>query len=306
METFEVTILGCGSALPTMRHLGTSQIVNIRNKYFMVDCSEGTQLQLRKSKVHLNRINTIFISHLHGDHCFGLPGYISSLGMLGRTAPLHIYGPADIERVFRPQLDYFCNGLEFEVVFHEIDTTKAALIYEDKSLTVETIPLRHRVACCGYLFKEKEGLRHLIPSAVQRYEVPQSQFNNIKNGLDYIQADGTVVPNSELTTPPTPARSYAFCSDTAYTPSIVPLIKDVDLLYHEATYGDDCQDLAKKYFHSTAREAGRIALDAHAGKLVIGHYSQRYTNEQVLLEEARTVFPNTLLAEEGLTIEVGR
>ena len=196
METFEVTILGCGSALPTMRHLGTSQIVNIRNKYFMVDCSEGTQLQLRKSKVHLNRINTIFISHLHGDHCFGLPGYISSLGMLGRTAPLHIYGPVDIERVFRPQLDYFCNGLEFEVVFHEIDTKKAALIYEDKSLTVETIPLRHRVACSGYLFKEKEGLRHLIPSAVQRHEVPQSQFNNIKNGLDYIQADGTVVPNS--------------------------------------------------------------------------------------------------------------
>ena len=305
MQPFEVTILGCGSALPTLRHLGTSQVVNIRNKYFLVDCTEGVQLALRRNKVNLNRINTVLISHLHGDHCFGLIGYISTMALLGRKSPLHVYGPHDTERVFRPLVDYFCSGMEYEVVFHEVDTTRAAVVYEDRSLTIETIPLRHRVACCGYLFREKPGLRHIRPAMIDRYEIPFSQVNNIKAGLDFTTPDGMVIPNEELTTPPDPARSYAFCSDTAYVPKIAEQVKGVDLLYHEATYGEDNTELAEKYCHSTARQAAMIAKAAGAKRLVIGHYSQRYDDEQVLLREAQEVFKETELAKESLLLKLG-
>lgn len=304
MEKFEVTILGCGSALPTMKHMNSSQVVNMRNKLFMIDCGEGTQLTLRRNSVNFNRITTIFLSHLHGDHCLGLTGMVSSMGLLGRTAPLHIYGPSDTEKVFRPHIEYFCPNIGYEVHFHSIDTTAHKLVYEDRSVEVYSIPLKHRVACCGFLFREKLGLRHILDYMIARHEIPYSQINNIKNGMDYVTPSGERIPNEELTTPPDPVRSYAYCSDTKYNEDIIPYIKDVDLLYHEATYADDRLDLAEKYNHSTARQAASIAKAANAKKLVIGHYSQRYNDETLLLNEARDVFKETYLGEEEMVIKV--
>ena len=188
MEKFEVTVLGCGSALPTVKHNGSGMVVNIREKYFLVDCAEGTQVELRRNHIHLNRLFNVFITHLHGDHCFGLMGLISTLGLLGRTAPLHVYGPQDIETLFRPLIDYHCNGMTYEVVFHPIDTHQNVCIYEDKSLQVFSIPLKHRIRCCGYYFKEKELSRHILKEAIEKYDIPISQINNVKAGLDYVMS----------------------------------------------------------------------------------------------------------------------
>ena len=304
MEKFEVTILGCGSALPTLKHMNSSQIVNIREKLFMIDCGEGTQLTLRRNNVNFNRVMTLFLSHLHGDHCLGLTGLVSTMGLLGRSAPLHIYGPADTEKLFRPHIDYFSPNLGYEVHFHAIDTTKHALVYEDRSLEIYSIPLKHRIECCGFMFREKPGLRHILNYMIERHEIPYCQINNIKNGMDYVKPSGECIPNEELTTPAAPPRSYAYCSDTQYDESIIPYIKDVDLLYHEATYADDREDLAEKYNHSTARQAANIAKAANVGKLVIGHYSQRYKDETLLLNEAREVFEETYLAEEEMVVRV--
>ena len=304
MQKFEITVLGCGSALPTVRHNGSAQVVNIRDKYFLIDCAEGTQLELRRNHIHLNRLFTIFISHLHGDHCFGLMGLISTLGLLGRTAPLHIYGPEDLERMLRPQIDYFCNGMDFEVIFHAIDTRINGVIYEDRSLTVETIPLTHRVACCGFLFREKPNPRHIRPEAIEHYQIPRSQINNIKAGLDYQNEDGIVIPNHLLTNDADPSRSFAYCSDTAFRADIAEIIKDADLLYHEATYSESEASLSTKYFHSTAKQAATIAQMANVRQLMIGHFSSRYEDEALLLQEAQSVFPQTILAKERLTVKL--
>lgn len=302
VEKFEVTILGCGSALPTLRHNGSAQIVNIREKYFLVDCAEGTQVHLRSNHIHLSRMNTIFISHLHGDHCFGLTGLISTQGLLGRTAPLHIYGPEDIEGVFRPLLDYFCNGMEFEVVFHPVDTHQFLPVYEDRSVTVYSIPLKHRIRCCGYLFREKPLLPHIRREAIEHYQIPVSQINNIKAGADFVTNEGVVVPNSELVIQREPPRSYAYCSDTMFKPENAELLHGVNLLYHEATFADAEEKLCARVFHSTARQAAQMAQLSHAQRLVIGHFSSRYEDENILLKEAQSVFPNTILAHEKMTI----
>ena len=304
MTPFKVYILGCGSALPTLRHNPSSQIVELRDKQFMVDCGEGTQLQLRRSKINFTRIGHVFISHLHGDHCFGLIGMISSFGMLGRTAPLHIYAHGDLEPLLRQQLDYFCQGLEFKVEMHPIDPTQNKVIYEDKSLTVTTIPLEHRVPCCGFLFREKELLPHIRRDMIDMYGIPLSQINNIKNGIDWTSPEGVVIPASRLTTPADKARSYAYCSDTTFKPEIVPMLEGVDTIYHESTYADEDRPRARKHYHSTASEAAQIASAAKAGKLILGHFSARYNNEMTMLEQARKIFPNTLLASEGSTIEL--
>ena len=304
MTPFKVYILGCGSALPTLRHNPSSQIVELRDKQFMVDCGEGTQLQLRRSKINFTRIGHVFISHLHGDHCFGLIGMISSFGMLGRTAPLHIYAHGDLEPLLRQQLDYFCQGLEFKVEMHPIDPTQNKVIYEDKSLTVTTIPLEHRVPCCGFLFREKELLPHIRRDMIDMYGIPLSQINNIKNGIDWTSPEGVVIPASRLTTPADKARSYAYCSDTTFKPEIVTMLKGVDTIYHECTYADEDKPRARKHYHSTASEAAQIASAAKAGKLILGHFSARYNNEMTMLEQARKIFPNTLLASEGSTIEL--
>ena len=304
MEPFRIHILGCGSALPTLRHYASSQVVEIREKMFMIDCGEGTQMQLRRSRFHFMRISHVFISHLHGDHCFGLIGMISTFGMLGRTAPLHVFADKALDGMLRSQLDMFCQGLEFEVVFHPIDTEAVSVVYEDRSLTVTTIPLSHRVPCCGFLFREKPTQPHIRRDMIDMYGIPVSQINNIKSGQDWITPDGDVIPNSRLTVPSEEARSYAYCSDTRYIPKLHELVKGVSALYHESTYGSDNAERARKYWHSTASEAARVAHDAGVGKLILGHYSARYDSEDALLEEALRIFPDTVLAEEMAVINV--
>lgn len=302
MEKFEVNILGCGSALPTTRHFASSQVVNIREKLFMIDCGEGAQLQLRRSKLKFTRLNHIFISHLHGDHCFGLMGLISTFGLLGRTADLHIYAHEDLERLLTPHLEFFCKGMTYDVIFHSIDPTKEAIIYDDRSVSISTIPLKHRIPTCGFLFQEKKTPNHIIRDMVDFYQIPVFELNRIKNGEDYITPEGVVVPNNRLTTPSAPARSYAYCSDTAYQRSIIPQIKGVDLLFHESTFAQIDAARAKETFHTTASQAAEIARDAEAKQLVIGHFSARYEDESILLKEAQAIYPNTLLAKENQRI----
>ena len=302
MEKFEVNILGCGSALPTTRHFASSQVVNIREKLFMIDCGEGAQLQLRRSKLKFSRLNHIFISHLHGDHCFGLMGLISTFGLLGRTATLHIYAHQELEKLLKPHLDFFCQGMTYTVEFHAINPNKVEVIYEDRSLTVSTIPLRHRIPTCGFLFQEKQTPNHIIRDMVDFYKVPVFELNRIKNGEDYITPDGTVVPNHRLTIPSDPSRSYAYCSDTICLKSIIPQIKGVDLLFHEGTFAQSEAARAKETFHTTTMQAAEIARDAEVKQLLIGHFSARYEDESILLKEAQSVFPATLLAKENLRI----
>ena len=304
MEKFEIHILGCGCAVPTTRHNPSAQIVNVRDKLSLVDCGEGTQLQMRYHHLRFMNLRNIFISHLHGDHCLGLIGLISSFGLLGRTADLHVYAPADYDDLFHRQLDIFCQGLEYRVVFHPVDTTRHDCIYDDRSVSIHTLPLDHRMPCCGFLFKEKPTLPHIRRDVTDYYGIPVSQLNNIKNGADWTLPDGTVISNSRLTRPAAAPRSYAYCSDTAYKPDLIPLLEGVTLLYHEATYGDDRQDRAEKYRHSTARQAARLASECHAGQLLIGHYSAHYPDETVLLQQAREVFPNTISANEGMKISL--
>ena len=304
MEPFRIHILGCGSALPTLKHNASSQVVDIRGKLFMVDCGEGTQVQLRRYRVSFTRLQAVFISHLHGDHCFGLIGMISTFGMLGRTATLHVYAPGEFERMLQMQMDMFCKGLEFAVVFHAVDTTKHQVIYEDKSLTVASIPLEHRVPCCGFLFREKPLLPHIRRDMIDCYQIPISQINNIKNGADWITEEGELVENSRLTYPAEAPRSYAYCSDTRYIPTLHQLVKGVDVLYHESTYDSEHEARAKLYYHSTAAQAAQVALDAGVGKLLLGHYSARYDDESVILREAQKIFPNSFLTAEEMIFDV--
>lgn len=304
MEPFEVHILGCGSALPTTRHNASSQIVRIGNKQFMIDCGEGTQLQLRKGHIHFSFINHIFISHLHGDHCFGLIGLISTFGLLGRTAPLHIYADPKLEELMKPQIEFFCKGLQYPLFFHGINASEHAVIYEDNTITVETLPQSHRMPCCGFLFKEKPKKRHLIGEAVNFYNIPTYMRQAIKDGADYTTPDGNIIPNSRLTKDADPSRSYAYCSDTRPCPGNCEHMKSVDLLYHEATFAESEKARALTTFHSTAKEAAEIAVAAEARQLVIGHYSSRYDNNEELLKEATRVFPNTSCADEGMIFRI--
>ena len=253
----------------------------------MIDCGEGTQMQLRRSKIRFTKLRAVFISHLHGDHCFGLIGMISTFGMLGRTAPLHVYAPEAFEPILQGQLDFFCKGLEFKVEFHAVDTLKNDVIYEDQSLTIETIPLEHRIPTCGFLFREKPRPRHINREMTDCYEVPLCQLNNIRNGMDWTTPEGIVIANERLTTPADPPRAYAYCSDTRYIPTLHELVAGVDTLYHESTYAEDYLSRARLYWHSTARQAATVARDAHVGKLLLGHFSARYENETCILDEAK-------------------
>jgi len=304
MEKFELHILGCGSALPTTRHFATSQVVNLRDKLFMIDCGEGAQMQLRKSRLKFSRLNHIFISHLHGDHCFGLMGLISTFGLLGRTAELHIHSPKGLEELLTPMLNFFCHTLAYKVIFHEFDTRQTSVVYEDRSMTVTTIPLQHRIPCCGFLFAEKARPNHIIRDMVDFYKVPVYELNRIKNGSDYVTPEGEVIANTRLTRPSDPPRKYAYCSDTIFRPEIVEQLSGVDLLFHEATFAESELARAKETYHTTAAQAARIALEAGVRQLVIGHFSARYEDESILLKEASAVFPNTILAKENLCINL--
>lgn len=304
MKSFKVHILGCGSALPTLQHYASSQIVEFRDKCFMIDCGEGTQMQVRHTHIHFSKIQAVFISHIHGDHCFGLIGMISTFGMLGRTAPLHIYAPAELESILNAQVELFCTGLEYNIVFHAVDTAERTVIYEDRSLIVETIPLEHRVPCCGFIFREKPALPHIRRDMIDFYNIPISQINNIKAGAGWTTPDGNFVPHERLTVPADAPRSYAYCSDTRYLPRLHELIKGVSTLYHESTYAEDNIEKARIYHHSTAAQAAMVARDANVGKLLLGHYSSRYRDESVLLDEAKAIFPNSYLTNEKLVFDV--
>jgi len=298
---FRIHILGCGSATPSLRHNLSSQVVEIRDKFFMVDCGEGTQLQLRHHRLRFTAIGAIFITHLHGDHCFGLIGMISTFGLVGRTAALHVYAPAELEALLNSQIAAFCPNLGYEVVFHAVDTRHASVIYDDRSLTIETIPLAHRVSCCGYMFREKPTLPHINREMCDFYKVPFSQYQNIKMGQAFVTPEGELIESRRLTRPADAPRSYAYCSDTMYKPDICGQIHGATLLYHEATYDESMIHNAEKYCHSTARQAALIAKEAEVRQLMIGHFSARYDDENLLLDEAKAVFPNTILANERIT-----
>jgi ribonuclease Z len=304
MERFEVNILGCGSALPTTKHVLSSQVVNLRDKLYMIDCGEGSQLQFRAMKLKFQRLNHVFISHLHGDHCFGLPGLISTLGLLGRTADLHIYAQPDAEKTFQPLLHYFCKELPYRVIFHPFNPARHELIFEDRTLKVSTIPLKHRVPSAGFLFEEKAKSPHILREMIDFYRIPVSRINAIKQGADYLTPEGTIVANRFLTRPAEPPRKYAYCSDTAYYEKIIPVIEGVDVLYHEATFSNEDLARAKETYHSSAQQAASIAKAAQVKQLVLGHFSARYPDETVLLEEARQLFPATVLANERMLINL--
>jgi ribonuclease Z len=274
-------------------------VVELRDKQFMVDCGEGTQVQIRRSRINFNKTQAVFISHIHGDHCFGLIGMISTFGLQGRKSPLQVYAPAALGPMLQSQIELFCQHLSFEVVFHAIDTEKTDVIYEDRSLTVSTIPLQHRLPTCGFLFREKPTLPHIRRDMIDYLEIPISQINNIKNGAGWTTPEGRTYSHEELTTPAEPTRAYAYCSDTRFVPTLHELVAGVDLLYHESTYCRDSQHRAEAYWHSTAADAATVAREAGVKKLLLGHYSSRYPDENAFLDEAREIFPESYLTNEN-------
>lgn len=304
METLSVHILGCGSALPTTKHNPSAQALTLRGKVYLVDCGEGTQLQIRRQGLHFGRIHTIFISHLHGDHCFGLPGLLSTLSMLGRTGTLHIHGPEGLTEYIDAHRKSFLAECSYEIITHEHDYRKSEVIHEDPSLCVRSLPLSHRIPTMGFLFEERCAARHLDKPAVDFYQVPRCCYPAILLGESYTAQDGSIIPNNRLTKPGRVPRRYAYCSDTEYFPNLIEQVRGVDLLYHEATFGEDLRARLATTAHSTAREAATIALKAEVKRLLIGHYSSRYTDVTPLLDEARSVFPNTTAAQEGLIIHL--
>ncbi|MBR5531705.1 MAG: ribonuclease Z [Bacteroidales bacterium] len=302
MKEFELTILGCSSAKPTRKHHPSSQVLSYRGKLFMIDCGEGTQQQFYRYGLNHNRLGHIFISHLHGDHCFGLIGFISTLELHYRTGEIVIHAPSDLECLLRPQIEYYCGGETLKIRIEPLPP-KGGEIYNDGTLKVTSFPLKHRVPTFGFRFEEINKLPHIIKERVERYNIPLRLLPSIKDGADYITPEGEVIPNGELVSPPTPSVSYAYCSDTKYTPSIIPYIKGATLLYHEATYLHELEKTAKKRYHSTALQAAQIAKEAEVGELLIGHFSSRYKEETVLLNEAKQEFVNSRLANEGLKIK---
>ena len=301
---FELTILGCGSATPTLKHWPTSQLLEHDSHYFLIDCGEGTQLQLRRYKAKYQKIRHVFISHNHGDHFLGLPGLISTMHLLGRTIPLHIYAHRGLKEAVEHQLEISHSHLRFELIWHHPDPQEKQKIFENKKIEVHSFPLSHRIECCGFLFREKEKQLNIKPELIEKYKIPVPRIRQIKAGADYQLEDGTVIPNEELTISPEPPLSYAFCSDTAYRVETAEYVKGVDVLYHESTFLESEKARAKETYHSTAAEAATVARDAGAGKLLLGHYSARYRTDAPFLEEAKAIFENTELSDEGKVVQV--
>lgn len=305
MATY-LTILGFNSAIPTINSAPTAQFLEMEERHFLIDCGEGTQVQLRKAKARFSKINHIFISHLHGDHCFGLPGLIASFRLLGRETPLHIYGPKGIKEMLETVFRLTETHKGFEVVYHELDKNYSEKIFEDHRVEVYTIPLDHRIYCNGYLFREKPKERHLNMQEISKYpEIETCDYHNLKLGKDFVLSDGYILKNEVLTKEPAKSVSYAFCSDTRYFESIVPVIENVDVLYHEATFLHDLKEMADYTGHTTALEAARIARKANVGKLILGHFSNRYGDLSVFTNEAREVFPNTFLPKQLEPVKIG-
>ena len=299
----KLTILGCYAATPRTFTNPTSQILEIKNRIFLIDCAEGTQVQLRKNKIRFSKINHIFISHLHGDHFFGLIGLVSTFTLLNRTTDLHIYGPKGIQEIIKLQLRLSNSWPNYGLFFHELESNESEVIFEDEKVLVKTIPLKHRVYTNGFLFQEKIGERKLNMDAVQNHKIDVCYYQNIKNGKDITRDNGKVIENAELTFDPIAPKKYAFCSDTAYHEAILPIIKNVDVLYHEATFLQSEESLAKKTLHSTSKEAATIALKANVKQLILGHYSTRYENIDFFREEAAAIFSEVVLADDGKIFE---
>ena len=300
-NVFELTILGTSSAAPTRNRQPTAQVLNVNDRLYLIDCGEATQIQLKRYKIKFSKIDHIFISHLHGDHYLGLLGLISSMHLEGRTSDLHIYGPKGLDEIINIQLKYSQSQLKYAIHFNEVDTEINKVLLSNNQITVSSIPLKHRIPCAGYLFQESQKQRKIRKDKLEEYQIPINQINDIKDGADYITESGEIIPNDELTLPPAPSRSLAYCSDTAYHEDIIPIIQGVDLLYHETTFMEDLSDRAHETNHSTTIEAGRIAHKAKVKKLIIGHFSARYADLEPLLEETKTVFENSYLAIEGET-----
>ena len=299
----KLTILGCYAATPRTITNPTSQILEIRNRMFLIDCGEGTQVQLRKNKLKFSKINHIFISHLHGDHFYGLVGLISTFMLLNRKTDLHVYGPKGIKEIILLQLRFSNSFTGYNLYFHELTSKESEVVYEDEKVVVKTIPLKHRIYTNGFLFEEKIGERKLNIDVVKQYKIDVCYFQKIKNGSDIALDDGNIVPNAELTLDPILPKSYAFCSDTMYDESIIPLIKNCDVLYHETTFLESETDKAKATMHSTAGQAALIAKKADVKQLILGHYSTRYANIDLFRQEAAAIYPDVLLADDGAVFE---
>jgi ribonuclease Z len=296
--------LGSSSALPTSERFPTAHLLNASERFFLIDCGEGTQMQLRKFRIKLGKINHIFISHLHGDHVFGIFGLVSSFSLLGRTSKLHFYGPDMLEELILDHLKFFRGELTYPVVFHKFQIHRSAMIYQDSKIDVHTIPLKHRVPTCGFLFKEKPGNRNIKKELIDQYNIPIRDIVRIKEGSDFTTADGSVIPNEELTLPAYRPRSYAYCADTAYHEGIIDQVKGVDLFYHETTFLHDDIELATGTGHSTSRQAAEIAMKAGVKKLLMGHFSSRYKHPEMFEQEARTIFGESYAVNDGDIFEV--
>jgi len=299
----KLTILGCYAATPRTITNPTSQVLEIRNRMFLIDCAEGTQVQLRKNKLRFSKINHIFISHLHGDHFYGLIGLISTFMLLNRQTDLHVYGPKGIKEIILLQLRLGNSFTGYNLFFHELGSKESEVIYEDEKVLVKTIPLKHRIYTNGFLFQEKIGDRKLNIEAAKAHNIDTCYFQKIKNGKDITLDNGRVVPNAALTFDPLPAKSYAYCSDTMYDEAIIPIIQNADVLYHEATFLETEADKAAMTMHSTAKEAATIAQKSNVKQLLLGHYSTRYDTIEQFKTEAEVIFPNTLLADDGKVFE---
>ncbi|GGW62067.1 RNAse Z [Winogradskyella epiphytica] len=295
----KLTILGCHSATPRTNTNPTSQVLEIKNHMFLIDCGEGTQVELRRNKIKFARIKHIFISHLHGDHYFGLVGLVSTFRLLTRETELHIYGPKGLKEVITLQLKLSDSWTNYPLIFHELSSKESELIFEDDKVEVYTIPLKHRIYTNGFLFKEKENERKLDINAITEANINKAYFRKLKQGFDVENEDGVLISNEKVTKDAIPAKSYAFCSDTVYNEAIVPIIKNSTVLYHESTFLDKNEALCIPTKHSTARQAATIAKKANVGTLILGHYSTRYNGYDQFKQEAKTVFDNVLLAKDG-------
>ena len=300
----KLSILGCNSATPLENSHTTSQVLEFKDHLFLIDCGEGTQIQLRYQKIRFSRIKHIFISHLHGDHFYGLVGLISTFRLLGRTSDLHVYGPKGIKKIITLQLKLANSWTNYNLFFHELESKTSQIIFEDDDLTITTIPLDHRIYTNGFLFREKPGQRRLDIDKIKDFKIKPYDYQNLKLGKDLITEDGKTILNEALTMDPHSVKTYAFCSDTAYNESIIPLIKSVDLLYHEATFLDLHENLAKKTKHSTAKQAAKIAKLSRVKRLVLGHFSSRYKDKSQFIIEAKSVFDRVELASDGKIIKL--
>ena len=297
---FQLTILGTSSALPTSNRYPTAQVLNVSGRFFLIDCGEGTQTQMRKYKIGFSKINHIFISHLHGDHFFGLIGLISTMELLGRVNDLHIFSHHSLQKFLTEQIQFlYANGISYNIIYHPLNYKAEELILDDKKVTVYSFPLSHRIPTCGFRFEEKPQLPNLLPEKIKQYNIPIRDRQRIKEGADFVTENGQIIPHSELTANKKRSRKFAFCSDTRFDELYIDSVRNVDLLYHEATFADDNQKLASETFHSTGKDAANIAVKAEVDKLIIGHFSARYKDHTVILNEAQSIFPNTEAINEG-------